>query len=138
MNEIAVATVDALDVRDAVAIVRRLTKPGSEFQQEVGATLDGTGSSSTPIVIWRHDGCLAGWTCSHIWRDQQTLEMFVDPRYRQHGKAFAMVAILKACGTVNIEEPVAVFSPTTARIARAIGFATVREYKHDGDDWVRV
>lgn len=137
MNHITLTTVDGLEPRDALAIVRRLTKPESEWQAEVGAMLEGTGSSSTPLAVWHHDGCVIGWACSHVWREQQTLEMFVDERHRRSGVATTLASMLTASGVIDKTHSVAVFSEPTAAIATRLGLGPVL-YRRDGSDWVRV
>jgi hypothetical protein len=137
MNDIVLTTVDGLEPRDAVGIVWRLTKPESEWQLEVLSCLRGEGSSSTPVAVWRKDGCLIGWACSHVWRDQQTLEMFVDERHRREGKAFTLASMLASSGVIDRTKPVAVFSEPTAAIARRLGLTPV-VYERRGGDWVAV
>lgn len=135
---ISVVTLDGLDPRDLLAIRYRLTKPGSEFQVEVSSVLEGERSSCTPIAVCHRDGALIGWAASHVWRDTQTLEQFVDERHRRSGVALALSATLVAHGTVHRAEPVAVFSPTTGLIARKIGCLIVHEYERSGTDWVQI
>lgn len=136
MNHITLTTVDGLEPRDALAIVRRLTKPESEWQAEVGAMLEGTGSSSTPLVVRHQDGCVIGWACSHVWREQQTLEMYVDERHRRRGIATTLASMLMDSGVINRTQPVAVFSEPTASIATRLGLTPVL-YRREGSDWVR-
>lgn len=136
MNHITLTTVDGLEPRDALAIVRRLTKPDSEWQAEVGAMLDGIGSSSTPVVVRHQDGCVIGWACSHVWREQQTLEMYVDERHRRRGIATTLASMLMDSGVIDRAQPVAMFSRTTAAIATRLGLSPVL-YRREGSDWVR-
>jgi hypothetical protein len=131
MSTITITTVDGLSRQDKVAIVHRLTRPGSEFQQEVGRCLREVESSSTHIAVWHDRGTLWAWARSHVWRDMQTLEMFTDPRRRGTGKAFALSAALASVGAIDCTKPLAVFSPTTESIARRLGFAQVQRFEHD-------
>ena len=135
MNQLLITTVDGLEPADAVAVARRLTKPGSEFQLEVLRVLSGELSSATPIALWNRDGALIGWACSHVWREQQTLEMFVDERHRGRGVASTLASMLAAAGEIDATEPIAVFSETTQRIAERLGMKAVR-YARSGTDWV--
>ena len=138
MNQITLTTVDGLDPRDMVAITTRLTKPESEFQQEVAGTLTGESSSCTPMAVWHCDGSMVGWCCSHVWRGMQTLEQFVEDRYRNTGKATALTAFMMSAGVINAGKVVAVFSPYTADIARKLGCAEVVLFERRGEDWAEV
>lgn len=137
MNNITLTTVDGLEPGDAVAIARRLTKQGSEFQIEVVQVLGGESSSSTPVALWSHDGAVVSWACSHIWKGKQTLEMFTDERHRGTGKASTLASMLAAAGVIDREQPVAVFSETTAVIATRLGLQPQR-YERQGSEWVLV
>ena len=132
---ITLTTVDGMTPADCVAIGRRLTWPGSEFQIEVLRRLSGEMSSATPIALWHDRGALIAWACSHEWRHLQTLEMFTDERHRGAGIAVALSATLVAAGVLERDLALAVFSPATEAIAGRLGFADVRRFKHD---WHRV
>lgn len=138
MNQVTLTTVDGLDPRDMVAIRTRLTKPGSEFQLEVAQVLEGEGSSCTPIAVWHADGAMLAWACSHVWRGMQTLEQYVEERYRQTGKATALTAFLLSSGTIDAAKPLAVFSPFTGHIARKLGVADVVLFERRGSEWAEV
>ena len=138
MNRVTLTTIDGLGKLDLLAIRSRLTKPGSEFQIEVATVLDGAGSSCTPIAVWHCDGAMVGWACSHVWRAMQTLEQFVEDRYRNTGKATALTAVLAGAGVIDIRRPLAVFSPATADIARKLGFAEVVLFQRQGSEWAEV
>lgn len=135
---ISIVALDALEPRDLWAIRTRLTKPGSDFHAEVAAVLEGEASSGTPIAVAHVNGGLVGWACSHVWRDVQTLEQFVDERYRRRGIAMALSSAAVAHGIVDREKPVAVFSPATEAIARRLWHADVVRYERQGTDWVPV
>jgi len=135
---ISVLTVDGLDPRDMLAIRSRLTRPGSEFQLEVAAVLEGEASSCTPIAVAHVDGALIGWACSHIWQDMQTLEQYVDGRHRRKLVALSLSSALVSRGILDRTKPVAVFSPATALIAGKLGMLAVHEYERRGTEWVRV
>ena len=132
---ITLSTVDGLSRSDGVAIVRRLTNVGSEFQREVALVLANNSSSSTPLALWHENGALLAWACSHEWRDMQTLEMFTDERHRGRGIAAALTCTLAASGVIDRGEPLAVFSTVTESIARRVGFGEVLRYEHE---WRRV
>ena len=138
MNQLTLATIDGLDPQDMIAIRSRLTKPGSEFQTEVATVLEGAGSSCTPIAVWHHDGAMVGWACSHVWRALQTLEQFVEERYRNTGKGTALTAVLVGAGVIDIRKPLAVFSPATADIARKLGCVDVVLFQRQGSEWAEV
>jgi hypothetical protein len=138
MNQVTLTTIDGLDPRDMLAIRSRLTKPSSEFQVEVATVLEGEGSSCTPIAVWHCDGAMVGWACSHVWRAMQTLEQFVEDRYRNSGKATALTAVLLGAGVIDLRKPLAVFSPATADIARKLGCAEVVLFQRNGSEWSEV
>lgn len=138
MNQVTLTTIDGLDPRDMLAIRSRLTKPGSEFQAEVSAALEGEASSCTPVAVWHADGSMLAWACSHVWRGMQTLEQFVEERYRNTGKATALTSFLLSCGVIDAGKPLAVFSPFTADIARKLGCAEVVLFERRGADWAEV
>lgn len=138
MRSILLTTVDGLDPQDANAILRRLTKPGSDFQREVSLVISGEGSSDTPIALWHEDGAVVGWACSHHWQGLQTLEMFVGERHRGRGIATALSAALAAAGVIDTAQRVAVFSPVTADIARRLGCVDVDSWESRDGAWVRV
>lgn len=138
MNTILLTTVDGLEPGDAVAIVRRLTKPGSEFQIEVSEVIEGNGSSATPIAVWHRDGALVAWSASHWWQGQQTLEQYTDQLHRRTGKASTLASLLVSTGVLNKSEPLAVFSEHTQAIAARLGFGIVRRYERRDGEWMRV
>jgi len=138
VNQITLTTVDGLDPRDMIAIRSRLTKQGSEFQLEVATVLEGEGSSCTPVAVWHCDGAMVAWACSHVWRGMQTLEQYVEERYRQTGKATTLTSFLLSCGVIDAGKPLAVFSPTTADIARKLGCADVVLFERRGSEWAEV
>lgn len=138
MNQITLTTVDGLDPRDMLAIRSRLTKPSSEFQLEVATVLEGDSSSCTPLAVWHADGAMIAWACSHVWRGMQTLEQYVEERYRNTGKATALTAFVLSAGVIDAGKPLAVFSPFTADIARKLGVADVVLFERRGEDWVEV
>lgn len=138
MNQVTLTTIDGLDPRDMLAIRSRLTKPGSEFQVEVATVLEGEASSCTPVAVWHSDGAMLAWACSHVWRGMQTLEQYVEERYRNTGKATALTSFLLSCGVISLDKPLAVFSPFTADIARKLGCVEVVLFERRGADWAEV
>ena len=138
MNQVTLTTVDGLDPRDMLAIRSRLTKPSSEFQLEVAQVLEGEASSCTPLAVWHADGAMIAWACSHVWRGMQTLEQYVEERYRNTGKATALTAFMLSVPVIDAGKPLAVFSPFTADIARKLGVADVVLFERRGEDWVEV
>jgi hypothetical protein len=68
----------------------------------------------------------------------QTLEQFVEERYRNSGKATALTAVLLGSGVIDLRKPLAVFSPSTADIARRLGFAEVVLFQRNGSEWAEV
>ena len=138
MNQVTLTTIDGLDPRDMLAIRSRLTKPGSEFQTEVAAVLEGEASSCTPIAVYHKDGAMVAWACSHVWRGMQTLEQFVEDRYRHTGKATALTSFLLASDVIDSRKVLAVFSPFTAEIARKLNVKEVVLFERRGEEWAEV
>ena len=138
MNTISLTSVDGLAPRDALAIIHRLTRDGSEFQAEVASMLEGVSSSSTPLAIWELDGACIGWAASHIWRDMQTLELFVDPRHRGHGRGSILAGVLVSSGRIDKGRKLAVFSASTASIAERLGCRLIIEHSQKGNDWLPI
>lgn len=138
MNQVTLTTIDGLDPRDMLAIRSRLTKPGSEFQIEVATVLEGEASSCTPVAVWHADGAMLAWACSHVWRGMQTLEQYVEERYRNTGKATALTAFLLASGVIDSRKVLAVFSPFTAEIARKLNVKEVVLFERRGEEWAEV
>jgi hypothetical protein len=68
----------------------------------------------------------------------QTLEQYVEERYRNTGKATALTAFVLSAGVIDAGKPLAVFSPFTADIARKLGVADVVLFERRGEDWVEV
>ena len=138
MNQITLTTIDGLDPRDMLAIRSRLTKEGSEFQAEVTGVLVGEASSCTPVAVWHADGAMLAWACSHVWRGMQTLEQYVEERYRNTGKATTLTSFLLSADVIDARKPLAVFSPSTAGIASKLGCADVVLFERRGSEWVEV
>ena len=138
MIQVTLTTVDGLEPPDMLAIRSRLTKPDSEFQAEVTGVLAGESSSCTPIAVYHQDGAMVAWACSHIWRGMQTLEQFVEDRYRHTGKATALTSFLLASGVIDSRKVLAVFSPFTAEIARKLNVKEVVLFERRGEEWAEV
>jgi hypothetical protein len=138
MNQVTLTTIDGLEPRDMLAIRSRLTKQGSEFQIEVAQVLEGDASSCTPVAVWHADGAMLAWACSHVWRGMQTLEQYVEERYRNTGKATSLTSFLLSCGVISADKPLAVFSPFTADIARKLGCVEVVLFERRGSEWAEV
>jgi hypothetical protein len=68
----------------------------------------------------------------------QTLELFVDPRHRGHGRGSILAGVLVSSGRIDKARAVAVFSPSTTAIAERLGCGSVVEYAKEGAEWVTV
>jgi hypothetical protein len=68
----------------------------------------------------------------------QTLEQFVEERYRHTGKATALTSFLLASGVIDSRKVLAVFSPFTAEIARKLNVAEVVLFERRGEEWAEV
>lgn len=130
MKSITLTTVGELRPEIREAIVGRLTWEGSEWQEECRE-----GTSTTPVAVWLCDGVAHGWACSHVWRAQQTLEMYVSADFRGRGIAHALSSVLAAAGVIDLTKTLAVFSPVTARIANRIGATDVLHYEWRENKW---
>jgi len=130
--EAITTVVGALEELDAKAITSSLTKAGSEFQQEV---MNREGSR-TPITIIREGSWrIAAWAASHRWRGMQTIEGFTHSDFRRRGFFRLGVSMLIANESLDIEQPVAIFSPHCLGVAQLLRFPEVRLYERFGDEW---
>lgn len=127
------SAVGSLTPYEAWEIVSSLTKPGSEFQQEVKSRE----GSQTPIsLVFDGSWTIVSWAATHTWKGQQTLEGFTRPEWRNRGVMRVAAAMLVASGKVNPLLPVAVFSPACISIATSVGCRRVRLYELRDGLWV--
>ena len=131
-------TVETSAVRElsndvAAEIVSRLTKVGSEFQQEVSARV-----TDTPIAVVSSGGRVLSWAATHDWNGHKTVECFTEPDSRRDGLATLAAAALVVSARLEQDSPVAVFSPACISIARQVGFRDVSLFEFDGGGWVEV
>lgn len=128
-----VLTVERLSDSDARVIVNSMTKPGSEFQEEVKSREGRT----TPIAILR-DGSetIVSWAATHEWKGMQTIEGFTKDHYRRRGLARAAASLLAAAGHLDTNKTTAVFAPPCVEIARSVGCRSVRLFERRGGEWV--
>lgn len=127
-----VLTVATLSDQDAKVIASSMTRPGSDFQQEVLAK-----GTATPVAIVRDGGTrVASWAATHIWRGKQTLEGFTAEPLRRRGLARVAASLLVADGHINTTEPVCVFAPYCVEIARSVGCRDVRLFERRGEEWI--
>lgn len=128
-----VLTVGRLSDTDATRIVASLTKPGSEFQDEVR---NRSGSTTKIAIIRDFASPIVAWSATHLWRGMQTLEGFTGEPFRRRGLARLGAAMLVANGDIDTSRTVAVFAPFCVEIARSVGCRDVRLFERRGDDWV--
>lgn len=126
-------TVGALTPYEAWQIVSSLTKPNSEFQQEVQKG----DSSDTPIaLVFDRSWKIIAWAATHQWKGQQTLEGFTLPAMRNRGVMRLAASMLVADGSIDVHSSVAVFSPACISIASSVGCRRVRFYELRDGQWV--
>lgn len=126
-------TVGSLTPYEAWEIVSSLTNPGSEFQNEVKERE----GSQTPIsLVFDESRTIVSWAATHIWKGQQTLEGFTRTEWRNRGAMRAAAALLVSSGSIDVTQPVAVFSPTFISIAANAGCKRVRLYELRDGQWV--
>jgi hypothetical protein len=132
--ETLTCTVGSLSDYDVEVLLSSLTRPGSEFQQELRAR----NGSTTPIALVR-DGSwrIVSWAATHRWRGLQTLEGFTLPVYRRRGCSRAAVATLAANGDVSPTETTAIFSPLLYGVATSIGCRDIQIFEFRDGDWRR-
>lgn len=127
------STVGLLTPYEAWDIVSSLTKPGSDFQNEVKARE----GSQTPIsLVFDGSWTIVSWAATHVWKGQQTLEGFTRPEWRNRGVMRVAAAMLVASGKIDPMSPVAVFSPACISIATSVGCRRVRLYELRDGIWV--
>jgi hypothetical protein len=68
----------------------------------------------------------------------QTLEQFVEERYRNTGKGRTLASFMLSVPVIDPNKPLAVFSTTTADIARKLNVTDVVLFERRGTDWVEV
>lgn len=117
------------DQRNQIAM--RLTKPSSEFSQEVSA-----GGTDTPVaLVESRDGFVLAWAATHDWNGMQTLEGFTGAAFRRKGLARLAAAMLFAAEKIIKTQPIAVFSEECVKIASSLGSTDIRLYRRSGNDW---
>ena len=133
--EAITTSVARLSNLDAQWIVRNMTNPGSEFQEEVLSR-----AGDTPVALIRiKDLRIACWVATHKWKNHQTIEGFTCEQVRRQGMARAAAALLVAGGFVRTDSPTAVFSPDCVKIAQSVGCKKVRLYEQSPEgQWVLV
>lgn len=127
--KLTLCSVHDLDVPTRLWLADHLCRAGSEMQSEFRL-----GRADTPVVVVSTNRPI-GWVCTHIWRDTQTIEGWIDESFRRRGLASAGVQLLLACGHLVASETVAVFSPDCVPLAKSLGFGRVMCYSRSGDDW---
>jgi hypothetical protein len=119
---------------DAEQIVSALTKPGSEFQDEVRK-----GESDTHVALVRSGGRVYSWAATHQWDGMQTLEGFTAEEFRRGGMARLAAAALIADRSIVAALPTAVFAPYCVPVAKSVGCRDVRLFQRDDiGGWVEV
>jgi hypothetical protein len=128
-----VITVGRLSDSDASVIASSMTRPGSEFQEEVKSRE----GSTTPIAIIRDAGDpVVAWAATHDWRGMQTLEGYTKEPFRRRGLARAAASLLAAAGHIDSQRTTAVFAPYCVEIARSVGCRDVRLFERRGGEWL--
>jgi GNAT superfamily N-acetyltransferase len=126
-----------LDAAEVSWILKKLSKPGSDFQHKLAHLADVDGH----IAVVADHGEDIGWARTEHWRDHQgrdweTLEAFVAPEYRRRGLARFAAAGLAASGAIKVSS-VAVFATPMPAIATAAGLLPVSFSKDADGRWVR-
>lgn len=130
--EAITTTVGRLAELDRIEIIDRLTKHGSEFQQEVASRRE----SDTPIAIVREGSWrIVSWAATHNWRSMQTLEGFTLPSHRRRSLARLAATMLVADGLIVPTLTVAVFAPHCIEIAHSAGCKDVLLFERRDGDW---
>lgn len=118
---------------EAWEIVSSLTKPGSDFQNEV----KNREGSTTPIaMVFDESWTIVSWAATHFWNGQQTLEGFTRSDFRNRGVMRAAASLLVADGLVDTSAPIAVFSPACISVASSVGCRRVRLYELRDGQWL--
>lgn len=126
-------SVGSLTSYESWQIVSSLTKPGSEFQNEVS---NKEGSTTPVAIVFDESWKIVSWAATHIWKGQQTLEGFTLPEWRNRGVMRAAAALLVADGKIDTTSTVAVFSPACISVATSIGCRKVRLYELRNGVWM--
>lgn len=108
-------------------IASRLTGQGSDFQKALES-----GEPQGWISVALDQGEIIGWARTERWEEHDTLEAFVDPKFRGRGVATWCAMGLVASNLFN-QRQVAVFRGSMASLAIKVGLVPVRyERKEDG------
>jgi hypothetical protein len=134
--KVHVTSIDLLTPNQRDAIVSRLTKPGSEFQNLLKR---GDSESTAPLaIVCDEEDTPLAWAASHQWQGFQTLEAFTAEDSRRRGLALAATVILLETieGLNGGKPPVkfAVFSPEMASLAAKAGVGELSLFARDDNE----
>lgn len=76
------------------------------------------------------------WASIRQWQGIPCVEAFVAPAHRQNRLASSLIAVLLFEAKPPKDQPLGVFSPEIAQIARWLGYEHVREYVAVSDGWI--
>jgi hypothetical protein len=138
---IKIKDINKLGLVDVTAIMTRLSWPDSGSDSSIQKELakrylhvnhEQPYPEMAMALIWV-DETLAGWVGSRPWPEKfkgepvtaQTLECFVDPKYRRRGIAKLGLLALIAAGAVDKTKLVSVYAPEVVSLARQCGCEVV-------------
>lgn len=138
---IKIKDINKLGLVDVTAIMTRLSWPDSGSDSSIQKELnrryfhvnhEQPHPEMAMALIWIDD-TLAGWVGSRPWPEKfkgrevtaQTIECFVDPKYRRRGIAKLGLLALISAGIVDKKEIVSVYAPEVVHLARQCGCEVV-------------
>lgn len=144
---IKIKDINQLGLVDVAAIMTRLSWSDSGSASSIQEELDkrylniqpGSHPDMAIALIWV-DNALNGWVGTRPWPEKfkgrpitaQTVECFVDPKYRRRGIAKLGLQALITAGAVERDQIVSVYSPDVIKLAEYCGCKTVIYCETDG------
>lgn len=133
---IKIKDINQLGLIDVTAILTRLSWPDSGSASSIQKELDKRYGNKQPgphpemalALIWV-DGTLVGWVGTRRWPEKfkgepitaQTVECFVDEKYRRRGFARLGLQALIAANILDRAAPVSVYAPEVVGVAQQCG-----------------
>lgn len=133
---IQIKDINQLGLVDVTAIMSRLSWPDSGSSSSIQKELTkryiniqpGPHPKMAIALIW-FDDMLTGWVGTRPWPEKfkgdpitaQTVECFVDAKYRKRGIGRLGLQALIAAGFVDRDKPVSVYAPEVVKLAEKCG-----------------
>ena len=130
-------TVKNLTDKQADLIVSKLTIEGSDFQKSI-INRKKYIAPQCKLSIVEDKGSIVSWASASTWNDIQAYQAFTAPTSRNKGFATLAFAMLVANNCFFKNEPLAVFSQETYKIAAKLGMKHIKLYEKIDGKWISV